>query len=212
MEKNIFIIGSPDIDIMKSKELPKLNEVKKHYGINFINYGIALLHPVTTNTINLKNETIAFLNSIKKSKKDFILLYPNNDQGSELIFKEYKKIRSSNIRILPSMRFEYYITLLKFSNVIMGNSSSGIMEAPYFGVPTINIGDRQKNRSISKSIINCNFNEKQLLTAINYSFSKNIKHKTEIEFGYGNSFKIFNKILFSKSLWKIDTQKQFQDV
>ena len=212
IKKNIFIIGSPDIDIMKSKELPKLNEVKKHYGINFINYGIALLHPVTTNTINLKNETIAFLNSIKKSKKDFILLYPNNDQGSELIFKEYKKIRSSNIRILPSMRFEYYITLLKFSNVIMGNSSSGIMEAPYFGVPTINIGDRQKNRSISKSIINCNFNEKQLLTAINYSFSKNIKHKTEIEFGYGNSFKIFNKILFSKSLWKNDTQKQFQDV
>ena len=55
-------------------------------------------------------------------------------------------------------------------------------------------------------------NQKQLITTINYSFRKNIKHKAEIEFGYGNSFKIFNKILYSKRLWKIDTQKQFQDI
>jgi len=212
VKKNIFIIGSPDVDIMKSNRLPKLDEVKKKYDINFENYGIALLHPVTTNIKNLKNETITFLNSIKKSKKNFVLLYPNNDYGSNLILKEFNKLDNPNIRILPSMRFEYYIELLKSSKVIMGNSSSGIMEAPYFGVPTINIGDRQKNRSILKSINHCIFDEKKILNLINYFFTKELKYKKKNEFGSGNSFTIFNKILYSKKLWKIDTQKQFQDL
>jgi UDP-N-acetylglucosamine 2-epimerase (hydrolysing) len=212
IKKNIFVIGSPDIDVIKSKKLPSLEETKKKYDINFDEYGLALLHPVTTNIKELKNETIIFLNSIKKSKKNFILIYPNNDYGSDLILKEYDKLNHSKIRILPSMRFEYYIKLLKYSKIIIGNSSSGIMEAPYFGVPTINIGDRQKNRSSLKSINNSSFNEKKIIKLINYFFSNKIKYKVKNEFGKGNSFKIFNKILNEKKIWKIDIQKQFQDI
>lgn len=212
IKKNIFVIGSPDVDVIKSNKLPSLEEAKKKYDINFDEYGIAVLHPVTTNFKNLKNETIIFLNSIKKSKKNFILIYPNNDYGSNLILKEYDKLNHSKIRILPSMRFEYYIKLLKYSKVIIGNSSSGIMEAPYFGVPTINIGDRQKNRSTLKSINNCSFNEKKIIKLINYFFSNQIRHKVKNEFGRGNSFKIFNKILNEKKIWKINIQKQFQDI
>jgi UDP-N-acetylglucosamine 2-epimerase (hydrolysing) len=182
IQKNIFIIGSPDVDIIKSNKLPSIEETKKKYGINFDEYGIALLHPVTTNIKNLKKETIIFLNSIKKSKKNFILIYPNNDYGSDLILKEYDKLNHTKIRILPSMRFEYYIKLLKYSKIIIGNSSSGIMEAPYFGVPTINIGDRQKNRSVLKSINNCSFNEKKIIKLINYFFSNKIRYKVKNEF------------------------------
>jgi UDP-N-acetylglucosamine 2-epimerase (hydrolysing) len=212
IKENIFIIGSPDIDIIRSNKLPSLEEVKKKYDINFDEYGIALLHPVTTNIENLKKETIIFLNSIKKSKKSFILIYPNNDYGSDLILKEYDKLNYPNIRLLPSMRFEYYIKLLKYSKIIIGNSSSGIMEAPYFRVPTINIGDRQKNRSILKTINNSSFNEKKIIKLINYFFSKKNKHSVKNEFGTGNSFKIFNKILNEKKIWKINIQKQFQDM
>ena len=110
------------------------------------------------------------------------------------------------------MRFEYYIKLLKYSKIIIGNSSSGIMEAPYFRVPTINIGDRQKNRSILKTINNSSFNEKKIIKLINYFFSKKNKHSVKNEFGTGNSFKIFNKILNEKKIWKINIQKQFQDM
>ena len=209
---NIFVIGSPDVDIINSKNLPLLEEVKKRYNINFESYGLGILHPVTTNIKNLKNETIIFLNSIKKSKKNFILIYPNNDHGSKIILNEYKKIKSKNIRILPSMRFEYYLILLKYSKVIIGNSSSGIMEAPYYGVPTINIGERQLNRSKLRSIKNCKFNEKKILALINNIFLKIKRNKIKSEFGKGKSFEIFDKILRSKKLWKINTQKQFQDI
>jgi UDP-N-acetylglucosamine 2-epimerase (hydrolysing) len=209
---NIFIIGSPDVDIINSKKLPLLKEVTKRYNIKFKNYGIGILHPVTTKIENLRIETISFLNSIKKSKKNFVLIYPNNDHGSNIIFKEYKKINSKNIRILPSMRFEYYLILLKNSKVIIGNSSSGIMEAPYYGIPTINIGDRQKNRSKLKTIQHCQFNEKKILSLINKMFLKTKRHKIRSEFGKGQSFEIFYKILRSKNIWKIDTQKHFQDI
>ena len=211
-KNSIFIIGSPDVDIINSNKLPLLEEVIKKYNIKSKNYGIGILHPVTTNTKNLKKETVSFLNAIKKSKKNFILIYPNNDYGSNIILKEYKKINSSKLRILPSMRFEYYLTLLKNSKVIIGNSSSGIMEAPYYGVPTINIGDRQKNRSKLKTIQHCNFNEKKILSLINQMFVKTNQHGKKSEFGKGRSFEIFEKILTSNKLWKIDTQKHFQDI
>lgn len=209
---NIFVMGSPDVDIINSKKLPLYKDVTKRYDIKFKDYGIGILHPVTTNIENLKNETLSFLNSIKKSKKNFVLVYPNNDHGSNIILEEYKKIKSKNIRILPSMRFEYYLVLLKSSKVIIGNSSSGIMEAPYYGIPTINIGDRQKNRSKLKTIHHCRFNEKKILNLINKMFSKTKRHKVKSEFGKGQSYKIFDKILRSKKLWKIDTQKHFQDI
>jgi len=211
-KNNIFVIGSPDIDIINSKNLPLQKDVSKRYNIKFENYGIGILHPLTTKIENLRSETLSFLNAIKKSKKNFVLIYPNNDHGSNIILKEYKKIKSKFIRILPSMRFEYYLVLLKNSKLILGNSSSGIMEAPYYGIPTINIGDRQKNRSKLKTIEHCRFNEKKILSLINKMFLKTRRHKLKSEFGKGKSFEIFYKILRSKNIWEIDTQKHFQDM
>ncbi len=63
--------------------------------------------------------------------------------GSDIILKEFERIKNKpNLRILPSMRFEYFLTLLKNSNFIIGNSSAGLREAPVYGVPTINIVNR----------------------------------------------------------------------
>lgn len=212
LNKNIFIIGSPDIDIMMSKNLPHIAKVKKHYSINFESYGIGILHSVTTDLTNFKKDLKIFINSIKKSKKKFVIIYPNNDIGSEYIFSEYKKLKKNdNIRLLPSMRFEYYLTLLNNSNFIIGNSSSGIMEAPIFGIPTINLGNRQNKRSKSKNIHNVVFNEKKILNLINYFFKKKYRYLKKKEFGKGNSFKLFEKALNSKDFWKIGVQKTFKD-
>ena len=76
----------------------------------------------------------------------------------------------------------------------------------------MNRGDRQKNRSKLKTIQHCKFNEKKILSLINKMFLKTNRHKAKSEFGKGRSFEIFNKILRSKKLWKIGTQKQFQDI
>ena len=77
--------------------------------------------------------------------------------------------------IIKSFRFEYFLTLLKNSEFIIGNSSAGVREAPIYGVPTINIGNRQKNRFSHESIINVDFNEKKIIQAINNSYIKKFK-------------------------------------
>jgi UDP-N-acetylglucosamine 2-epimerase (hydrolysing) len=213
LSKNIFIIGSPDIDIMLSKNLPSISTVKKHYNIKFENYGIGILHSVTTDIISFKNNIKIFVNSLKKSQKQFVLIYPNNDLGSNYIFNEYKKLKKyKNIRLLPSMAFESYLTLLKNSNLIIGNSSSGIMEAPIYGVPTINLGNRQNCRSGSETIHNIEFNQNKIIKLINYFFRTKLKHTIYKEFGEGKSFKLFERALMSKFFWKINVQKTFKEI
>jgi UDP-N-acetylglucosamine 2-epimerase (hydrolysing) len=210
-KKNIFTVGSPDVDVILGKNLPSLNKVKKRYEISYENYAIAILHPITTNTKNLKREAEIFFSSLQKSQLNYILIYPNNDHGSEIILNELIKYKKyNNFRIFPSIRFEYYLTLLKKSRFIIGNSSSGIMEAPYYGVSTINIGERQKNRLKSRIIKHVNFNQKQIIKAIN--FSKNRKIKSKNFFGKGNSAKKINKLLMTNKIWNISNQKNFIDI
>ena len=106
------------------------------------------------------------------------------------------------------MRFEHYLTLLKNSNFLIGNSSSGIMEAPYYGVPTIDIGTRQKNRAKIKSIKTLN-SIYEIQKLINKFKIKKFRYKPLSYFGSGNSDKKFLNILNKKRIWEIKNQKQF---
>lgn len=210
-KKNIYTVGSPDVDIILSKSLPTLKEVKKRYDINFDKFATAILHPVTTNIINLKKDAKIFFRSLAKTNKNFILIYPNNDHGSKYILNELLKYKNSEkFKIFPSIRFEYYLTLLKNSEFIIGNSSSGIMEAPYYGVSTINMGDRQKNRLKSFLIRNINFSERKILESIR--FVKNRKISKRHFFGKGQSAKKILKLFKTNKIWKISNQKNFIDI
>ena len=105
--------------------------------------------------------------------------------GSNVIFKEINKLNNNKkIKIFPSIRFEYFLTLLKNSKFIIGNSSCGIMEAPYYGIPTINLGDRQKNRVKNKNIFNINFNKNEIIKTIKKI--EKFKIKKNIFFEKGN--------------------------
>tara|TARA_B110000037_G_scaffold40121_1_gene49633 strand:- start:846 stop:1973 length:1128 start_codon:yes stop_codon:yes gene_type:complete len=212
INSNIYTIGSPDVDLILRKDLPSLESVKRRYEIKFSNYAIGIFHPVTNEMHNLKKEINIFVNSIIKSKKNFILIYPNNDTGTNIILDEYRRIKSDTVRIFPSIRFEYYLSLLKNSNFIIGNSSSGIMEAPYYGIPTIDLGNRQLNRAKLDSITNLSFNQKKIERYINYFSNKKIKYKKTLFFGKGNSSKKFIQILNKKNIWKSQSIKQFNEI
>jgi UDP-N-acetylglucosamine 2-epimerase (hydrolysing) len=107
------------------------------------------------------------------------------------------------------MRFEYFLTLLKNSSIIVGNSSSGVIEAPFYGIPTINIGSRQNLRSDGKSIINATYHSKKLEKLINHFYKK--KFKKNNDYGYGNSDKKITSILKNKKIWKTPLQKQLSE-
>ena len=210
-DKNIFTIGSPDVDIILKKKLPNLSIVKKRYNINFKNYAICIFHPVTTELKKIEYQIKSLLRAIIKSNFDYIVLLPNNDLGNEIILNRVlnlKKKKYKNFKILPSMRFEYYLSLLKNSHFIIGNSSSGIMEAPYYGVPTIDLGSRQKNRAQINSVISINDYSK-ISNLVDKFKAKKHKFKPLQYFGNGNSHKRFLSILNQKRIWSIKNQKQF---
>lgn len=124
---------------------------------------------------------------------------------------EYKKISNfNNIKLLPSIRFERYLSLLKNAEFIIGNSSSGIIEAPIFGIPTIDLGNRQLNRAKIKSIKNHDFNIDKITKSIIEIKYK--KFKKSFHFGKGNSDKLFLNLLKKGIFWKISNQKQFKDL
>ena len=212
--QSIYVIGSPDLDILKSKKLPNISEVKKRYNFDFKDYGILLLHPVTTELSKLKVQVKKLCNSVKKINKNFIVIYPNNDSGAKVILDEYNKSLKKNkyFKIYPSMRFEYFLTLLKNCRLIIGNSSAAVREAPFFGVCTINLGSRQFKRSKSNSIINIDFNQKKITDHLIKNFNKNMKASKSTEFGDGNAAKKFLKIINKKNFFKTSKQKIFRDI
>ena len=210
-KKYIFEVGSPDVDLILSDSLPKLDSARKRYNISFGKFSIVIIHPVTTNLKNLKRESEIFFSALVKTNLNYIVLFPNNDLGSEMILKEIHKLKSNNrFKIFPSIRFEYYLTLLKNSQFIIGNSSSGIMEAPYYGVTTINIGNRQSNRLKTKLIKNISFNEKKIIKMVHQV--KNRKIIKRKFFGDGNSAEKIEKLLLSNKIWNVNKQKSFIDL
>jgi len=207
----IFKIGSPDVDVIFSKELPSLIQSKNRYQIEYKKYSIAMLHPVTTELNQQLEHAEIFVESLISSKDNYIVIYPNNDSGSEFIFKAYERLKNIKIiKLFPSLRFEYFLTLLKNCDYIIGNSSAGIHEAPVMGIPTINIGTRQNNRFKHVSIYDVQFNKKSILNTIDIvKQTGSFPHATY--FGDGQSARKFMDAL-KNDVWNISNQKQFQDM
>lgn len=208
----IEVIGSPDVDIMFSKDLPSIEEVKSYYEIPFDDYAVAMFHPVTTEFQNMEAYATNFVDALlEEQTKNYVVIYPNNDLGSELILNQYKRLEGNpRFRVFPSIRFEYFLTLLKKSQFIIGNSSAGIREAPYYGISTINIGTRQENRAVHSHIINTTYQKEDIVKALQMEH-KNIE-KDGVSFGKGNSAELFINSLLKDSFWELNNQKQFVDI
>lgn len=213
-KESIYVIGSPDIDIMRSSNLPSIEEVKNRYEITFPDYAILIYHPVTTEINVLKDNIRKLVDAVIASNLYYVVIYPNNDIGSEIILEEYERLyKSNNFKIYPSIRFEYFLTLLRYSNFIIGNSSAGIREASVYGVTSINIGRRQQGR-IDKdyecNIVNSAEDTDEIIRTIEQV--KKIQCEPKSFFGDGNSDQLFIEVLEDKSIWESEIQKSFFDI
>lgn len=212
MEQLIYIIGSPDIDVMLSEKLPSIDTVKGRYQIQFDKYAILMYHPVTTEYEKLANNIKEVVNAVIESDKNYIVVYPNNDKGYELILNEYKRFGdSSQFKVFPSIRFEYFLTLLKNAEFIIGNSSAGIRESSVYGIPDIDIGTRQNRRYslvTSKNIQHVAENKNEILRAIGRISEFAVASS---QFGDGCSSNAFMKVLNDGNIWQTNIQKNFVD-
>jgi len=207
---SIYVIGSPDIDVMNSSKLPALAEVQKRYGFDFSKYAVLLFHPVTTELKDLKRQTSTIVDVLLNEPGNFVVIYPNNDHGTEIILEEYARIKANpRFRLYPSIRFEYFLSLLKHAKYIIGNSSAGVREAPHFGVPAVNLGSRQNNRVKHETVINADVNKTSIQAAI--LLAERAKFKPTSLFGDGRSADLFHQLICSPEIWKLSTQKCFVD-
>ena len=125
----------------------------------------------------------------------------------------YKRFNeNSKIKIFPSLRFEYFLKLLENCEFLIGNSSTAIHEAPYYNIPAIDIGSRQKNRSTNKNLLHVDYKTHSILSAIK-TINKSFKiEKTQYSFGDGSSSDMFINLLNSNIFWETNHQKTFQDI
>ncbi len=205
----IYVIGSPDLDIISKGSIPSISEVRSHYQIDFESFGILLVHPVTTELESLSAQMDEICDAVSNTDIPWVVIQPNNDMGSGIVRAKINKLSDPTIfKHIPSMRFEYFISLMKSSLLLLGNSSAGIMEAPNLGIPSVNIGTRQRNRFDENeipSIINANPNRNQILEAI--TRAKNMKVESSSTFGDGNAARRFNEILLRADFWGYSLEK-----
>jgi GDP/UDP-N,N'-diacetylbacillosamine 2-epimerase (hydrolysing) len=181
--KSIYNVGGLGVENIYKTKFLKKNELEKSLKINLKNdILLVCLHPEINKklTINLANETLSALKYY--NDKSIIFTMPGADLFNDIIFKKilFFKKKNSNCFLFKTLGSQKFLSFLKIADAIIGNSSSGILEMPTFKKPTINIGERQKGRVKSNSIIDV-FPNKYLI-------------KKKIDFIYSEKFEIKNII------------------
>ena len=218
-EESWRILKSGEIGLDNITNLELLSESELHLRLKIdLSKPTALiaLHPITLEFNNLKSIVFSLLQALDNFNLQYIFTYPNIDSGSETIiklFEEYVKNNPKNTILIKSLGQQNFLSLFKYVKMIIGNSSSGIVEAPSFNLPAINIGIRQKGRVFSNNIISCNYDISSIKEAINKGLNYKERPKAN-PYGNGNSSILvknyLKKILIRKSKKEI-LQKKFID-
>jgi GDP/UDP-N,N'-diacetylbacillosamine 2-epimerase (hydrolysing) len=194
-------------DFMSKQELEKNLSVtlgKKNYLITF--------HPVTLEGDSGKEEFRNLLESLDELKNSyFIFTFPNADPENQYIIDEinnYVKKNPYSSSAFKSLGMRKYLSLMKLCDGVIGNSSSGIIEAPFFNVPTLNIGDRQKGRVRAKSVFDCATSHNSIKKGIKQLLYYSKEEHTENPFGNGGAAQNISRVLHSLDLTKLK-KKQF---
>ena len=204
IQKNVFVVGAPALENLHVFKKTSFSEVIKKFNLKIDiskKIIVACFHPETNiskkkNIKNLKN----FLIFLKSRNENIILTCPNADSG----FNDYIKIiklylsNKKNVNVVKNLRIKYYYTVLKKSDLLIGNSSSGIIESASFNLATINLGNRQKNRIANSNIIHSNFELKRINDAYkktkNKKYIKYIKKIKNLYYKKNSSLKCLNLI------------------
>lgn len=216
----VFNVGATSAEnVLKMKLLSK-EETLNELGINHNQkYAIATFHPVTLDDGFGKKQINELLSAIDEFKDiKFIFTKSNADAGGQYINKILEKTskHKSNVMLVDSLGIKRYLSAIKYSQFVIGNSSSGIAEAPLLKVPTINIGDRQKGRLKANSIIDCKPKKEDIVSSINKAISKEFKEiakNAKSPYRKANTSKniasLIDKYLNDK---KINIKKAFYDI
>jgi UDP-hydrolysing UDP-N-acetyl-D-glucosamine 2-epimerase len=180
--KNVHVVGAPGLDQIVSFPVLDPSEIVRKYNLNLAEKIILVIqHPVTLDTEDPSDQMKTTLDAVLEFHAQTIIILPNADAGGRSminLIRTYEKF--PNIQVFPNIDHQDFLSLMRIASVIVGNSSSGIIEAPSFGIPTVNIGSRQKGRERGETIIDCGYNKNEIESAVrmaltDHNFSERLK-------------------------------------
>lgn len=189
--ERVFYVGAMGVENAKNVKLLNKKELETEIGFSLGDkHAVLTFHPVTLEGNTAERQTIELLQAIIKFPDiNFLCTKANADADGRIINKLIVRYADEypNIHLVDSLGTQRYLSAVSCSEFVIGNSSSGIVEAPSFKIPTINIGDRQLGRIQANSVINCEPLENCIIKAINKSLSNNFKNKLKDIFNpYGD--------------------------
>ena len=202
---SVFVIGEPGIDaILKTESLPQKNLWEKFNLRSDQKLLLVIFHPDTAEKKLSPQEQIQpLLNALGKVNHQILQVYPNADSGGfamrRLIAKSSEE--KSNWQVINNLSHQQLLSFFKYADVLIGNSSGAIVEAPTLKLPVINIGRRQKGRPMAKNILSVDYDSRQILnalkTALNPTFKQKL-HDCQNFYGDGNAADKFIKVFKTK--------------
>ena len=207
----IHVIGSPELDAHEAPSGVTLDAVRAHYEIPFAEYGIATFHPVTSEVDTMGAQARAFFGALEASGRAFVVILPNNDPGAEAIFEVIGQLPEDRFRRIPSMRFAHFSELMRNAAVMVGNSSAGVREAPWLGLPSLDIGTRQTNRAAAPSVHYADAHETAAIGRfLEEEWGR--RYPRHAGFGEGRAADRFLAVLNDDGFWARPLQKAFRDL
>lgn len=208
--ESIHVIGSPELDFHGGPSGVTMDEVRARYDIDFDEFGIVTFHPVTSEAASMGQQAQQMFGALQASERNFVVIAPNNDPGSEGIFDAIATLPKDRFHVLPSMRFSHFSELMKNAACMVGNSSAGVREAPFLGLASLDIGTRQNDRARAPSLKHLPASDHEgILSFLNLEWAK--KYEQHTAFGSGQSAQKFVEILKDEGFWSTQMQKRFQD-
>lgn len=193
-------VGAPQLDELANGDFTLENELNKRF--NFKEEEPVLLavqHPVTEEEDSVATHIKETIEAIKESGIKTVMIYPNADGGSSEVRKALQKLKGTNIQLFRNLPRRDYLGLMRRASVIVGNSSSGILEAPTFGLACVNIGRRQIGRPQAKNVLNVkNYDRHEILDAIHKTMTPDFQERAQNAvnpYGDGHSSEKIYKIL-----------------
>jgi len=219
----VFNVGAIGLDNIQSLPLLKKSQLETELKYKFGQKNILVtFHPVTLEANTSSTQFQQLLKAISQlSNIQIIFTKANADSDGRIINQMIDTFVRKNPKksiVFTSLGQKKYLSTMKYMDAIVGNSSSGIIEAPSFKVPTVNIGDRQKGRILAESVIQCDPNTNSILKAINTAFSKKFISKIKKinnPYGKGNTSEKIIAILKKKLVQKnspLSVKKNFYDL
>lgn len=206
-------VGAPQIDEMVNAQFTSMEEIEEKLCVKLQNgYILGVMHPVTEEADKAEAQAEIFIKSLNKFMEPKVIILPNNDAGSKGVKMAINEYREGEYHMYANLKREDYLGLLKNANCIVGNSSSGLLEAPTFKVPAVNIGRRQNMRFRGINVIDVPFEQEKVVEAISKAMSNEFRSYLQREcynpYGDGHSSeKILDLLINTKIDQKLLVKK-----